>query len=293
MTPRLLAGELALPWLDDIYSLIPAEGGLSFSSAGADEIRTGYINSPAVLLVGEAGWLRIPTLKDKLAVRQKRAAVEREKLPPVCDEFPERIEKKEYGRNCVLLSGDIDRQAEECARLINEQSCDVMATEEDHRLKPVYGGLMTAVFRKAAPPLLPVYPEAWPAKYQTRPDISEKGLSGAKIVVVAGRGTGNSAAPEEIALKIGAEIGATRAAVLNGWYPVTRQIGVSGTQLNAGCTLVLGASGAPAFMSALSRCGLIIAVNNDPAAPIFQCADYGIVSDCSEFAAAFSKVIGG
>ena len=289
MTPRHLAEALSLPWLDDVCSLLPAEGGLSFRSAGGGEVRSGIVDKPAVLLVGESGWLRIPTLKEKLATSKMRAEIVPEELPLTEDTLPAQLFKREYVRRCTFLEGNIEQQADECIRIFQQQSGSVQITEDEAKSRPVYGGLMTAVFSETADTPLPVCPEAWPADYQLSADSSMKGLADAKKVVVAGRGANNHASLKEISKLLGADFGATRAAIMNGWYPIALQIGVSGAQLHAGCVLVLGASGAPALMSSLSQCPCVIAVNSDSNAAVFRSSDYGIVGDCKNFIDTLSK----
>lgn len=114
-------------------------------------------------------------------------------------------------------------------------------------------------------------------------DPSGDDLVGAELVIAAGRGIGSKQNFEklvEIAGRLGAKAGATRAAVMNGWAPMSAQIGVSGVSLKARVCLVLGASGAGAFLAGLENCERVIAVNTDDTAPIFRRADFGLVADC-------------
>lgn len=111
----------------------------------------------------------------------------------------------------------------------------------------------------------------------------ENSLETASFVIVIGRGIGNQknlSLVRDASFKFGAEWGVTRAVMMNGWAPIDRVIGASGRTLNAELCLVLGASGASAFMFGLSQCKKIIAVNTDKDAPVFQGSDVGIIGNC-------------
>lgn len=107
-------------------------------------------------------------------------------------------------------------------------------------------------------------------------------LAQAKHILAVGRGAAsvqNMSRLEAIASAAGMALGASREAVMHAWCPMDRLIGMSGTQVAPDICIVAGASGASAFMSGIVHSQLIVAINNDPHAPIFQQADVGIVDE--------------
>ncbi|VTR76547.1 electron transfer flavoprotein subunit alpha/FixB family protein [Cellulomonas hominis] len=108
-----------------------------------------------------------------------------------------------------------------------------------------------------------------------RPD-----LASADVVVVGGRGTEGDFAPlEALADEIGAAVGATRVATDEGWVGHEAQIGQTGVTVSPRLYIGAGVSGAVHHRGGMQASGTIVAINNDPEAPIFEIADYGIVGD--------------
>ncbi len=95
-------------------------------------------------------------------------------------------------------------------------------------------------------------------------------------------GLGNLTLVEELAKATGAGIGGTRPMVDKGWIGEDRMIGQSGKVVSPRLFISLGASGAMHFTTGFSKARLVIAVDQDPAAPIFKMADIGIVGDLRE-----------
>ncbi|MEG6586075.1 electron transfer flavoprotein subunit alpha/FixB family protein [Dendrosporobacter sp. 1207_IL3150] len=110
-------------------------------------------------------------------------------------------------------------------------------------------------------------------------------LEEADIIVAAGRGIGkreNLKLIEQLAEVLVAAMGASRALVDYGWQPAFNQIGQSGKTVSPKVYFACGISGTVHHLSGVAPGGIIIAINNDPDAPIFQAADYGIVGYVEE-----------
>ena len=107
-----------------------------------------------------------------------------------------------------------------------------------------------------------------------------KDISKAERLVVAGRGAGNDLPLiESLAKLLDAEIGATRVAVDEGWATREQQIGQTGIITRPKLAIVCGASGASQFTVGIDKADMVVALNQDPEAPIFEQADLCVVDD--------------
>lgn len=122
-------------------------------------------------------------------------------------------------------------------------------------------------------------------------------LEEAERVVCGGRGLGDAAAFEQLAVgladQLGAGVAATRAVVDAGWRPYAEQVGQTGKSISPKLYLGLAVSGAVQHLSGMNRSGTVVAINKDPEAPIFKVADYAVVGDVHQVVPALRAALAG
>ncbi len=126
------------------------------------------------------------------------------------------------------------------------------------------------------------------------PEAGDVDITKADILVCVGRGIQDKAnipMVEELAGALGGALCASRPIVDSGWLPKNRQVGKSGLAVQPKLYVAVGVSGAPEHLEGMKGAGLIVAINSDPNAPIFDVADYGVVGDLFEITPALTEKI--
>lgn len=119
-------------------------------------------------------------------------------------------------------------------------------------------------------------------------------LTKADVILAVGRGVGGAdkmGVVHDLARALGAEIGASRPVIDNGWLPRDRQIGSSGQTVAPKLYIAAGISGAIQHLVGMKASSVIVAINKDPGAPIFNVAHYGIVGDLHEVLPALTEAV--
>jgi electron transfer flavoprotein alpha subunit len=119
-------------------------------------------------------------------------------------------------------------------------------------------------------------------------------IEDADVIVAGGRGLGapeNFSLAEDLARALGGAVGATRAVVDAGWYPYSAQIGQTGKTVSPKLYVALGISGAIQHKVGMQSSNVIVAINKDANAPIFEFSDLGVVGDVHEIVPKLTELV--
>lgn len=129
-------------------------------------------------------------------------------------------------------------------------------------------------------------PDLGPGRVRFRrliaPEAGDVDITRTDVLVSVGRGigdAGNIPLAEELADALGGAVSASRPIIDNGWLPKSRQVGKSGQTVKPRCYIACGISGAPEHLEGMRDAALVIALNTDERAPIFDVAHYGATAD--------------
>jgi electron transfer flavoprotein alpha subunit len=195
-------------------------------------------------------------------------------------EGPRRFKRPVYAGNAIIA-------------VEAPEGAPVVATVRTASFKPAAAGGNAPVSATTVDAALPVHTrfvELRSGGGGARPDLQT-----ARLVISGGRGVGseaNFALLYQLGEKLGAAVGASRAAVDAGYVPNDMQVGQTGKIIAPELYMAFGISGAIQHLTGIKDAGLIVAVNKDPEAPIFQVADIGLVGDLFEVIPALEKRLG-
>lgn len=197
--------------------------------------------------------------------------------------------------DCTAL--DIDEESGNVAWTRPAFGGNLMATILCPEHRPQIGTVRPGVFKKGAPAkgkAVVVQEKLHIPKEQIRTRVIELirnlneediNLEGADIIVAGGKGVGGPdgfALLYELAGVLGATVGASRGAVDKGWISYSHQVGQTGKTVGPKLYIACGISGAIQHVAGIGGSDVIVAINKDPQAPIFDVADYGVVGDLFE-----------
>jgi electron transfer flavoprotein alpha subunit len=188
-------------------------------------------------------------------------------------------------------------------RLLNEKvQADVEIASDRTIVVTVRPGSVKAAIPAAGGTVVPTKIPIDPSKIRMRfarlerPTVQDIDLAAADVIVSAGRGIQkkeNLPLIEAFAKALGGVVGASRPLTDMDWLPKTRQVGQSGKTVHPKLYVACGISGAMQHVAGMKDAGLIVAINTDPSAPIFEVAHVGFVADVLKLLPATLKELNG
>ncbi len=197
--------------------------------------------------------------------------------------------------DCTSL--DIDPEDKMLVQIRPAIGGNVMATIKTPRHRPQMATLRPKIYREAerdtsrSGTIIEVKPpeQIFETRVKVlgfRRDVSQEiDIEKADIVVAGGKGLKKKENFDlifDLAKVLGGAVGASRAAVDHGWIPYSHQIGLSGKTVSPRLYIAVGISGAIQHLAGMKTSEIVVAINNDPDAPIFKVCDFGIVGDLFE-----------
>ncbi len=260
--------------------LVPKKDARNAAACGATYIHTLPEDFTAPDESAFAKWLKEKALSWESKVILAPATVQMRNIMPILAG----LLQSGLTADCTGLSMENGRLLQTRPAFGNSLMADIVTTS-DIQLATVRPG----TFRPCAGDDVGIVPQPETPDFQNRvTDLGftefqlGKPLSQASIIVAGGLGVGSKEGFRKLsrlAKKIGGAVAASRAAVDAGFAPYHCQVGITGVTVCPDLYIAVGISGAVQHLSGMSGAQKVIAVNNDPKAPIFDYADYGFVGD--------------
>ncbi|MCY0877510.1 MAG: electron transfer flavoprotein subunit alpha/FixB family protein [Firmicutes bacterium] len=202
--------------------------------------------------------------------------------------------------DCIAVTRGSDGRLQAVRPIYAGKAFATVSIQSQRQLFSIRPNIQAIVEHGRAGTLLPFTPSVDPSAFQAvavevRSQASDKpDLTEAEIIVSGGRGIKapeNFRLLEDLADALGAALGSSRPVADEGWVPHSYHIGQTGKVVSPTVYFAIGISGAIQHLAGISGAKYIVAINNDPEAPIFKAANYGIVGDLFQVVPALTAEI--